>query len=308
MLFLDVDPLEPGSPGFYATVAHELQHLINFSQTIKTGAIRGQQEIWIDEGLSSAAEYLYGGTRQDRINYFNTDPLHTIAYGNNFFVWDGYWETRTVIPETGNKKDQLANYATAYLFFQWLRIHASNGTGIYKDIINSGYPDYLAVTGAAGGRIDSVFNSWDTLLSTWMIANAIKASSGQYGYKGQIIPVVNPFSGTAGNRNLFPGEGVYSNLVGSKSPTGSGVHIKYAGIPNTGTTIGRTAPYTGKYLLTYNANTDTDGASEPGTVYQSSSSVLMSLNRSAAAVPANPLPASYPIGFHDKVAEREFRK
>ncbi|GHT89903.1 hypothetical protein FACS1894137_19240 [Spirochaetia bacterium] len=90
MLYLDVSPQKPESPGFYATIAHELQHLISFSQTIKTGAVRtSEQDIWINEGLSLAAEYIYGGAQQPRIDYFNNDPFDTIKKGNNFFVWDG---------------------------------------------------------------------------------------------------------------------------------------------------------------------------------------------------------------------------
>jgi hypothetical protein len=84
MLFLDTYPQQPGSEGFYSTIAHELTHLINYAAHGGT-----PQELWINEGLATASEYLYGGQQAQRISYFNFDPVGTIAYGNNFFVWDG---------------------------------------------------------------------------------------------------------------------------------------------------------------------------------------------------------------------------
>ncbi|MBN2625595.1 MAG: hypothetical protein JXA95_02925, partial [Spirochaetales bacterium] len=144
MLFMDTYPAEPTSAESYATIAHELQHLINFSSTFfKDGTV---QDTWINEGLSSGAEYLYSEkVDQSRVDYYNADPGRTILYGNNFFVWKGFWETDPRFAGYGT----LADYATVNLFFQWLRIHASNGTGIYRDILDSPCRDVRAVTEAA---------------------------------------------------------------------------------------------------------------------------------------------------------------
>ena len=60
-------------------------------------------------------------------------------------MWYGYWEGT-------NPNTVLDNYATVSLFLQWLRIHASNGTEIYKEILASEDRDVDAVTAAAETR------------------------------------------------------------------------------------------------------------------------------------------------------------
>ncbi|MDR2746571.1 MAG: hypothetical protein LBB77_03910 [Treponema sp.] len=295
MLFIDINPQVPGSQSFYVSIAHELQHLTNFA--MHNGE---SQDLWLDEGLSSAAEYLYGGHQDSRVFYFNQDPKGTIARGNNFFVWDD-WESKY--------GDSLANYATVYLFFQWLRIHHPGGTGVYRTISNSNEKDYRAVTGAVTGWTDITGTSeevWDQLLSSWMIANCLNAPKGRYGYNGEIRTVVWSFkrSGT-GSTPLFPGEGVYSEIkTGVGVSTGNESYIKYLGIGGTpeNPNIVVQSPYTGKVLLTYNANPNRLESSENGFVqsYSPSSPASAVFSETArSALPSGGLPSSYPIGAHD---------
>ncbi|MDR2136504.1 MAG: hypothetical protein LBO76_07805, partial [Treponema sp.] len=223
MLFIDINPQSPRSMGFYVTLAHELQHLINFA--MHNGF---PQETWLNEGLSSAAEYLYGGHQWSRINYFNADPLGTIAQGNNFFVWDGHWE---------DDGDSLANYATAYLFFQWLRIQ-SRDPSIYRAIAASEFRDYRAVTQAAKDRI-GIGNGtgstddekiWGGLLSSWMIANYQNDPFSLYGYRGEWkatnLKKHNIASPTTPVK-LSPGEGVFSEKKQNSSRFTGQNHIHY---------------------------------------------------------------------------------
>jgi hypothetical protein len=326
MLFIDVYPQVPGSSDFYTTIAHELQHLINYA--IHGG---GSQEIWLNEGLSAAAEYLYGGEQQGRIDYFNADYNNTIVYGNNFFVWDGYWEKV--------KGDVLANYATAYLFFRWLGIQG--GPGIYTAMAGSPYMNYQAVTEAVKGGVTEAVKDkiagvtggmddpaiWRHLLSSWMIANLVNAPEGPFGYNNRIVTKVWGFEDdTIQVVNLYPGEGVYSSLEG-KSLTGddvagSGFHIKYVGIGGTTQNpviIEDSLLYTGTVLLTYNANPNLNNGSEKGFI-MSYSGGLLSLDPAGAsaaagfsgtgfagtgaagarsALPSGTPPLSYPIGIHD---------
>ncbi|GHV74389.1 hypothetical protein AGMMS49940_16910 [Spirochaetia bacterium] len=316
MLFMDTNPgLDPADPdvmqGFYSTMAHELQHLIEFSETYLKGM--AEKDLWINEGLSTAAEYIYGdGTgspaqQTSRIAYFNAAGT-SIPYGNNFFVWNGYWE------QEENGGDVLADYATAYLFFQWLRIHASSGVGIYKDIIASTHGDYRAVTEAAFSKISSLSTSgnsetdWGTLLGNWLLANAIRSSTGLLGYQNQITTTAYLLTGAS--ILLSPGEAVFSSITGvSVSTAGftSGSHIKYVGIPESGNLDTEGPQYDGKYLLTFNANSNKDwqnglnderGKLASNVVGGLQTSVQMPLNRSIAPVPSSPLPASYPIDVH----------
>ncbi|MDR2419062.1 MAG: DUF2268 domain-containing putative Zn-dependent protease [Treponema sp.] len=263
MLFLDTNPQQVGSESFYSTIAHELQHLINFSQTAFNDG--GMEDTWIDEGLATAAEYVYNGHQKTRINFFNQDPYRSIKNGNNFFVWDGGWESGDGGWESGDGAvyDPVANYATAYLFFQWLRIHAHNGIGIYKDIIGSSYRDYRAVTEAAGSRIDNSLGDWETLLRTWMLANAYNQVSGLLGYKGEIETKFHYF--TEVSRKLAPGEGVFSPIAleigGSFTGSDSG-NIRYVEL-NTSSIEGE--PDT---LLMFNANSNNTDDSEIGYLVQ----------------------------------------
>ena len=259
MIFMDINPLEPGSSDFYETIAHEFQHLINFTNTYLVDG--RQQDIWINEGLSSAAEYIYSGEQIEwKIDYYNNNnnlnQSGTIARGNNFFVWYGYWELED------ESRDQLANYSTVYLFFQWLRIHASNGTGIYKEILASNFRDYQAVTGSARLRIDEKFDEWSELLGTWMMANILEETDGYRGYKGQ-ISVVAPGNNitTTADEYLAPGEAIFAPDVITQSftPDSSGSNIIYIGLSEYGTEDRLGPSYDGTRILVFNSNNDYEG-------------------------------------------------
>ncbi|MDR1900513.1 MAG: hypothetical protein LBQ55_10925 [Treponema sp.] len=303
MLFMDINPGKPSPPEsaagkvFYSTMAHELQHLINWSITKDIG--RSTVETWLDEGLAAAAEYVYGDESADRVNYFNSDPYDTILYGNNFFYWSGAWDN-----------DVLADYSTAYLFFRWLGIHGG-GNGIYTNIINSSYSDYRAVTtnaAAIATGIDAGASAeaakWQALLSGWMRANITHHASNYFGYKGAVTPApaAGYFDGTNHNRiEFYPGEGIFSR-GNTGSTVGSGANIRYIdNIPVTGETF--TA------LLTYNGSTNEKGNYEYGFLANTVEGVpsgrgAASIRAAGSAEPAASLPATYPIGFRDVAGER----
>jgi hypothetical protein len=288
MLYINYKSPEIENPGFvknlYSAMAHELQHLINRSLHLTN-----PMDLWIDEGLASAAEYLYGGSQADRIAWFNKDEQETIRKGNNFFIWNGYWEgVFEEDEEQPPKTDVLGNYATAYLFFQWLRIHADKGSEIYRDIINSPYTDYRAVAraawqnipgfrGIAGGNDEDWEDAewsnkaWAELLGAWYAANRLRAESGIYGYEGEITldftwswPETNTH-----DVDLYPGEGVYSQISSgdNKSPTAGAPVIRYLGL-NSPDDPDKSPPYDTTYLLTYNGSVgvvrDPGGKDESG--------------------------------------------
>jgi hypothetical protein len=304
MLFMDVSPGTVNGAGgktFYSTMAHELQHLINWSVTAAISDSNRNQdkvmETWIDEGLSLAAEYVYGGEDTGRVSYFNADPNETIVYGNNFFYWNIYGSTWD--------NDVLADYATAYLFFRWLGIHGG-GNGIYTAILNSANSNYLAVTAAAGSIATSIDSSasadgkkWDALLGGWMRANMTGANTGYFGYKGKVSPAPRARYFVNTNRDtiqLFPGEGVFSRWS-SGTFTGSG-NIKY--IPD--------IPIQGKSdkaLLTWNGNTNIRGSKENGSLANTAAGGrTLGGPAVSGGGGAGALPASYPVGFRDLPGER----
>jgi hypothetical protein len=329
MLYIDVNPGKPGDNNFYSTIAHELQHLINFSSrytrsnpdlnSIKTQTALDrfiasvQQDDWVDEGLSSAAEYIYSkaagnGHIQDKIGYYNDAKYNkgqsNISKGNNFFTWG---ENDAFIYD---------DYATVYLFFQWLRIQTNddaNGTSIYRAIIESEYTDYRAVTTAARKYIPGLFEgteptddqTWERLLETWLAANYINApkkedAGGFFGYNGEftLTPVM------LGEKaiSLYPGEGVYSELGGKSFgyPQSSLAHIRYAGLDKTENLINRISQNisgSGNALLTFNANssvTRNKNGVPTGPVEQGTLTGVTPPERPASGrttgLPAKPLP------------------
>jgi uncharacterized repeat protein (TIGR02543 family) len=269
MIYVDTYPGRPGEEGSNKTLAHEMQHLMNFVTSVVVRSSEPNKidfmDLWIDEGLSSAAEYIYLGTHSnDRYEWFQEDPKGTIAKGNNFFVWGNY-EDESV----------LDDYATVYLFFQWLRLQSGGGTEIYKSIISSKDYDYHAVTKAMKPSLGSLMtgdSDWSGLLKTWMAANYINAPDGLYGYRGEPkLDAVTARIAPAGTTSLqlLPGEGVYSitNDWGKTSSYASdrSPNIKYAGINPADTDFvsdDKTSP--GGALLTYNVNIDTKSAAETG--------------------------------------------
>jgi hypothetical protein len=284
MIYMDTYPSVPGTKSSYETLAHEMQHLINFisSLLIRSSDELKLMEIWIDEGLSTAAEWVYSGEHpEDRWKYYNEDPSGLIKTGNNFYLWNNHKD---------NPLANLDDYATAYLFFQYLRLQSINDktTDIYFDIATSEFPDYRAVITAED--INSIHkNNWSLLLRDWHAANHINSSTGRYCYKNDPVlknvkaPMVPADTTTV---NLYPGEGVYSKTTSAGTlPTASG-NIKYAGL---GTRLSSSIPSdiystANGALLTYNVNTNKEGSYEAGSTTGIAPSVGISINSGNASV------------------------
>jgi len=250
MIFVDTNPgLKNNAENTYATLAHEMQHMMSYVTGIAVD--RNDLDLWVDEGLSSAAEWVYFGnhTSNGRVSSYKANSSGLINKGNNFFVWGN----RT----NENRNAVLDDYSTVYLFFQWLRIQTSSS--IYTDIIQSSNNDYRAVTASFNTRIGGGYSDWPTLLQTWLAANRINTSSGIYGYKGN-IDIKAPYAPAAASIQLYPGEGVYSKTNSAPSTTPS-TNIQYTYLTSSGT-----GGYsTGADLLTFNKNTIAGGGAETGT-------------------------------------------
>jgi len=236
---------------FYATMAHETQHLMNF---VSSFVIRGggsevkSMDLWINEGLSSAAEYVYSGqVSQERIAHYNSENTG-IENGDNFYVWDD-----------GN----LNEYATVSIFFQWLRVHW--GQYIYQHISLSEKTDYNAITDL------DLFNgnsyNWPSLFTYWHAANYVQHSSYVVGYKNE-FPLnaikANFVKGNSNTISLLPGEAVYSYSASGRSLPADHSTIWYYGLSNTGLDDVK-VPANGA-LLTFNRNTNINGNPVSATV------------------------------------------
>jgi len=286
MIYVDTYPgLKLKQEDTYATFAHELQHLINFATAKVTG--RAPMDTWLDEGLSSQAEHIYFGKNiKNKVERFNESG--TIAKGNNFFVWDNHKEDKMAI---------LDEYATVYLFFRWLYLHANSElkSTIFHDIEISNGSDYTIITDMAR-KIHDEWGNWETLLKSWLAANYYPENT-DYGYKdgffntGENKITVKPLTTTS--IKLYPGEGVYSKINGSfplPSPSGN---IRYEGLDKG----------TDKALLTFNANTNSDNKTakqETGTLTGVAASVSSASNsRTIMAENAQAYTGPYVIDARD---------
>jgi len=240
----------------YGTLVHELQHLMHFVSCVYKSQGEDeilQSDIWIDEGLSSAAEFVYDGHVGERIGWFqeNGGGAGKIPQGNNFYVWDNHTPSITV----------LDDYATVYLFFQWVRLQTGGNSNIYRKIISSEHFDHRAVTSVMGPG----FSNWDFIIRAWLAANYINAPNGPYGYMDD--PVLKNIRTPAPSSNqttvkLFPGEGVYSIANTNPNLAGQGVNIKNVFLIAPNTLSDNFS--TGSTLLTYNKNENPEAAAEDG--------------------------------------------
>jgi hypothetical protein len=292
MIYLDTNPERPGSWNSCKTLAHEMQHLMNYvtsallRRDVNNIYVVHEMDTWINEGLSAIAEWVYSGQHsEERWAYYNADPSGLIQKGNNFFIW-------------GNRLNEhqyagLDDYATVYLFFHWLRIQAGDNS-IFTNLITSEHYTYNAVTEAANDAIPGRgYDDWGTMLRTWLAANYINASSGPYGYKNdRTLKNIKAKTVPDGMENvrLYPGEGVYS-IAPSDSPLPrEGRDIRYAGLVSRSPWVSGSSVSNGGALLTYNVNTNEYGSPEEGrtsgissnidtTFYEQRIRALLSLNR-----------------------------
>jgi hypothetical protein len=293
MIYIDTYPGIPGSQDSNKTLAHEMQHLMNFVSSYMfriNGNTLREMDVWVNEGLSNSAEWVYNESHpSERWEWYNVDPSGLIRKGNNFFVWGSR--------NNEHHYARLDDYSTVYLFFQWLRLQAGN-SGIYYDVITSTESNYRAITRAANNAmIGKGYDNWGTLLKTWLAANYINAPSGPYGYmndatlkkiKAKTVP-----PGTLGV-SLYPGEGVYSLSNAGFPWPGQDNNVKYAGLTNSPPWLNDEATYSGGALLTYNANTNNRALTESGKT--------TGVAASASALDRNqgiPLSGPFAIGMRD---------
>ena len=247
MIYMDINPAVVGSETFYSTLAHEMQHLMNFVTNellIDNGTRDSYMRRWLDEGLSESAEWIYSGkVSQSRVDWYNADLSGNIRKGSNFYLWDKY---------DNHPSAALDDYATVNLFFQWLRLNYTKS--VYYNIMMSEYYDYRAITNSISPSLQ-----WGELFEAWHAANFIQHPSNLYGYKNDSVlrTVKARFLNTTDTTvQLNPGEAVYTySAVGRTKPVNSGF-IRYAGLSLQG--IDNINVPAGLALLTFNSDTATE--------------------------------------------------
>ena len=206
-------------------LAHEFQHLVNYSEYLTNNNKIAQTDTWINEGLSEAANHLCYGKIDSRITHLNN--MDTTAY-NGFSLF--YWVTN----ETDN--DLLLSYSLSYLFFQYIRSQSALKNNIFKNIVTSQYGNHQAIMDAI--ELDATLSSsiwgvdtddrFNRLLLRFYAANTGVINNPLFQYDGEITslgakPSVSTIaSNISGSFSFYSGGGFLKALGGNTySPTNS---------------------------------------------------------------------------------------
>ncbi|MCU7557661.1 M30 family metallopeptidase [Macrococcus capreoli] len=146
----------------YSTLAHEFQHMVNFnSQYLKQNRM---METYLNEAFSMAAEHIYSGPIEDRIDYYNNSSY--IQNGHSLTIWS-------------RSGDTLSNYSLSYLFGQYLNEQARNHDGVYKEILNYQGTPYDALQNAIHKYVDPT-KSVGQFMTDFRVALLKHDKSGKY--------------------------------------------------------------------------------------------------------------------------------
>ncbi|WP_303871203.1 CAP domain-containing protein [Acetobacterium wieringae] len=227
MIYLDTYPSmtpDPETPSekdastSYSTIAHELQHVINYNvNVLQQGGSR--MSACLDEAFSMAAEDMLYGTQYGRIEYFKSSEA--VQNGLSPLIW-----------QNGKDDDALSSYAMSYMFAMYLEAQAGT-TAVFKDIIDEPGDDFSALQTVIYQDIDPSLSIVD-LLTNFRIALLVSADSGPYGFGGNPdFDDVKPLSYAGEPLNLFGGGAIVTDIASSPftdDPADQGVDIQLIGV------------------------------------------------------------------------------
>jgi hypothetical protein len=270
MNYMDTYPALQYEGYLLSTVTHEFQHLVNYAERNGlngSGLDLGYIDTWINEGLSLGAEYLYSGEYdQSWLAFFygyyegsgpGSDfhpPEDSILRGENFFIWED---------SDDPDHDLLADYCTAYHFFQWLRIQAG-GDEIYSDIFNSSNTDYSDVLSSYNSLINEGSDiEWYEVLQNWYLAMALNQDTGLYCFEGEMAfpesTLTWVYTDDGDTAPLRPGEAILDSIDTTFTPGSSeSGDIHYLSIDSNSSdgSVNKDGPsYVGDYILVLNGST-----------------------------------------------------
>jgi len=235
VFFMDLNPGTPGIPtdknnDFYKTLAHEFQHMINFSKHLGLGGV--QEERWVEEGLSGFSEYLYTMTvDNDGIGLAPTPHLSRFLENPDIVL------TSNSDTEWFQEATLYRHYGASFLFFYYLQEKMGGQTDQERKVFVRSLLNNPSV-GING--INSVLSSHATsfieCLKNWMLANHLNDPSlnnGLWGYtdkatrlgdEGTGIPIKGgSHNYSASGLSFVGGEGrVHANAGKYEDISGSG--------------------------------------------------------------------------------------
>ncbi len=199
----------------FSTIVHEFQHMVNFNRNriVEGGS---SMPTWLNEGMSMAAEHIYGGALSGRISYYNRSS--SIQNGHSLLRW-------------GDNGDRLANYALSYLFLQYVREQCGQGDWIFREMLLDSANDYRAVENVIKKYVDPNM-SLGEFMTSFRLALLLKESSGLYGFNGSFSNISTRMY-TGNGKTLYGGATLFKSINDSfTDPGNGGSSIQYVGIHN----------------------------------------------------------------------------
>lgn len=160
MVYLDINPAQPGTLRFNSTLAHEFQHLVHFNQD-------GLEETWVDEGCATLAQVLCGyGLDEGMVREFLSHP------DNSLPVWGG----------------EFSDYGQGMLFFYYLW-EKYGGDALIGQLTKNHLQGMGGINATLKGR--GYTDTFYTAFLNWVVANYLDnpdIEGGKYGYRGVDLP------------------------------------------------------------------------------------------------------------------------
>ena len=150
---------------------HEMQHMISFNQRVLVRGA-GQEDLWLNEGLSHFAEELgYRGVPDARCpNSASCFAQFSSGDIDNAYSYLSDPEA-TALVTPGNNSGPLAYRGASWLFVRWLADHFSSdtllGTQVTRGLVQSTRDGATNVSAVAG--VD-----FPTLVGEWQLANYLE--------------------------------------------------------------------------------------------------------------------------------------
>lgn len=196
------------------TLAHELQHLLNFSSRVKTNNndyINTAFDTWIEEGIAEGViPYLTDNSLNSTLSQLNNTEIRN---GNGLFSWNNL----------------SSDYAVSFSFFEYVRIQTESNYNFYKQLMESYTTgsNYLAVDTVITNSATNPFTDFNDAVLSYKIANFYNISTGKYGYKGNYsLPSLSSPS-TSSVSLQSGGSSYYTSNLDNFIPTDVGSNVYY---------------------------------------------------------------------------------
>ncbi|MBF0498716.1 MAG: hypothetical protein HQM09_01175 [Candidatus Riflebacteria bacterium] len=177
VMYMDLNPGRPGNPAdrqndFYRTLAHEYQHMINYSRHLPENR-RIKEDRWIEEGLSGFAEYLYSGAPPSpHLARFLENPNLPLT-SNAESEW---FQSQTL----------FRHYGASFLFIYYIQEKFGGPDEINRKAFVRSVVDNPS-TGING--LNAIFatcgTDFPTVIKSWILANHLNEptlGNGMWGY------------------------------------------------------------------------------------------------------------------------------